>query len=130
MPRMDAAPTPDELRALIAPLDARDRKVLGALAALMMSEPDRVRDREWLDQHFVEVAVFAHGFDGEEDGGPGAASAPDAVEQVRAYAAARSLPVLNAAVALFVRTAAELQAASAPPSMEAAQAIVRGYLDS
>ncbi len=128
MQRMDAAPTPEELRARIAPLDARDRKVLGALVALMMSEPGRVRDREWLDQRFVEVAVFAHGFDAEEEAG--AASAPDAVEQVRAYAVARSRPLLDAALALFVRTAEELQAADAPPSMEAAQAIVRGYLDS
>ena len=129
---MTAAPTPEEVRALIAPFDARDRKVLGGVVALLMSEPGRVRDLEWLNERFVQVATFAHGFD-QEAGGGGYAPPPDtgedAVAMVRGYAEQRRRPILNAAIALFVRTAEELKSGAAPPSMEAAQKIVSGYLD-
>ncbi len=124
---MSDAPTPEEVRELIAPFDARDRKVLGGVVALLMSEPARIRDGEWLNERFLQVATFAHGFD--EEGGAEVAGGTDAVELVRGYAEQRRRPILNAAIALFVRTAEELQAGGSPPSMEAAQQIVSAYLD-
>lgn len=116
------APTPEEVRALIDTLDSLDRKVAGGVLTLLMREPEKVRDEEWLAERFVEVAVVAHGF--PEDG----TATTDDVEVVRTYAEARRRPILNAAIALFVRTAVELAAAGEPPTHERAHAVVRSYL--
>lgn len=120
---MDRHPTPDEVAALVAPLDQRDRKVLGGLVVCMMREPQRVRDREWLSERFVELANVA------QHGGDRDSIATDAdVAAVAAYARARMTPVLNAAFALFLRTAADLQARGGVPTLAAAASVVRGYL--
>lgn len=116
------APTPDEVRALIAPFDALDRRVTGGVITLLMRDPERVRDQEWLAERFVEVAVVAHGF--PEDG----TATTEDVEVVRTYAESRRRPILNAAIALFVRTAVELTAAGEPPTHERAHEVIRSYL--
>lgn len=119
---MQRVPSPTEVRALVAPLDEQDRKVLGGLCAWMMAEPARIRDREWLAQRFVEVAVVARC----EDDGASATTAD--VELVRSYAATRMPDLLVTAVALFVRTAEDLRSEGIPATMERANAIVRDYL--
>lgn len=113
---------PADVRALVAPLDEVDRKVVGGLCAWMMAEPTRVRDREWLAQRFVEVAVVARG------GDDASAATTEDVELVRSYAATRMPGLVVAATALFVRTAEDLKASGEPITMERASAIVRGYL--
>ncbi len=122
---MDRAPTPDEVRALVQPLDDLDRKVLGGLVALLMSHPGRVRDREWIAEQFVAVATVAHGFD--DQGGP---ATSDDVERIRAYAADRMGRVVGVGLALFVRVAADLHARGAAFTFADAQAAVGGYLSS
>lgn len=120
---MKQAPTPEEVRAQIAPLDDLDRKVLGGMVAVWMAEPKRIRDQEWTAQQFVHVATVAHGFDGEA----GPASSED-VERVRGYAQQRMDDVLRVGLGLFVRVATDMQARAGGFNFEDAQECVRGYL--
>jgi hypothetical protein len=120
---MQQLPTADEVRALVRPLDDRDRRVLGGLVLLMVREPARVRDQEWLAERFVEVAVVAHGFAADEEH----ATSED-VAVIEGYAKARMRLVVNAAVALFVRTADELRARGGSYSLADAHAVVRSYV--
>ena len=120
---MNQAPTPDELREKIAPLDDLDRKVLGGMVAVWMAEPAKIRDREWTAQQFVHVATVAHGFDAEQ----GPASSED-VERIRGYAQTRMDDVLLVGLALFVRVATDMQAREGGFNYEDAQECVRGYL--
>jgi hypothetical protein len=122
---MRTPPTADEVRAMIRPLTAVDRKVIGGITAWMMAEPQRVRDREWIAQRFVEIAAQAiAGAAPDEDG-----ATTDDVEQVRAFAQTRMPDLMAAATAVFVRTADDLRLQGGPVTMERASAIVRGYLE-
>jgi hypothetical protein len=120
---MDAVPSAADVQALLAPLDARDRKVLGGLVLHMMREPQRVRDREWLAQRFVELATVA-----EHAGAAEAAATSDDVAEIAGYARVRMTSVLNAAFALFVRTATDLQERGGAPTLADAHALLRAYL--
>jgi hypothetical protein len=119
---MQRVPTQDEVRQQIQPLDALDRKVLGGMVALWMAEPQRVRDREWVAQQFVQVAVVAHGFQGEGDG-----ASSDDVERVRLYANLRMAAILDIALQLLVRVAEDLRGTQGA-TMAAAHECLRGYL--
>ena len=119
---MDRLPTPDETRALIAPLDDLDRKVLGGLVALWIAAPDRVRDREWTAEQFVHLATVAHGFAGD---GP---ATTDDVERIRTYAQRRLEALVRIAFALFVRIADDLRPRGAEATFADAQAAIARYL--
>ncbi|HEB53257.1 MAG TPA: hypothetical protein ENI87_08395 [bacterium] len=121
---MERVPTPDEVRALVQPLDELDRKVLGGLLALWMSEPARVRDREWTSQAFVQVATVAHGFDAED----GPATTED-VERIRRYAAEHMQRVVRVGLSLFVRVAHDLQDRAGGFGLDSARECVRSYLE-
>ena len=152
---MQTPPTPDEVRALIAPLVELDRKVLGGLAAVMIAQSDKVRDQEWLSEQFVHLAVVAHGIEDEDGGEAGASAAPasaesastesastesastesastesastEDVEKIRAYAQARMPDIMLAAAKLFVRIAEDLRG-RASYTFDDAQGLVRDYL--
>lgn len=119
------APTADDVRAMLRPLSATDRKIVGGVTAWMMAEPQRVRDREWLSQRFVEIAAQAMADEGEGED----AATTDDVEKVRAFAQTRMQDLMVAATAVFVRTAEDLRAQGGAVTMERASAIVRGYLE-
>ncbi len=89
----------------------------------MMAEPQRIRDREWLSQRFVEVCIIAQSNPQDE-----AAATTDDVEHVRAFAQTRMPDLLAAATAVFVRTAEDLRTEGGTVTMERASAIVRSYL--
>ena len=120
---MQHPPTPEEVRALVRPLDDRDRKVLGGLVALMIREPGEVRDPEWLAERFVEVAVVAHGFQNDEEH-----ATTEDVQTIERYAKDRMPALVHAAMALFVRTAEELRATHERYTFRDAQEIVARYV--
>lgn len=126
---MDQVPSPDEMRARIAPLDDLDRKVLGGLVAVWMAEPGRIRDREWTAQHFVQIATIAHGFDAAAAAGEPAAATSDDVERVRRYAQQRMEQVVRTAFALFVRVAYDLRELPDGFTYANAQECMRRYLE-
>ncbi len=119
-----SAPTGGDLQAMLRALSAMDRMIVGGVTAWMMAEPQRVRDREWIAQRFVEIAAQAiTGAAPEEN-----AATTDDVERVRAFAQTRMPDLITAATALFVRTAEDLQQQGGAVTMERANAIVRDYL--
>ena len=120
---MTQVPTPDEVRAQLAPFEATDRKVIGGMVALWMAEPTKIRDQEWTAQQFVHVATVAHGFDAED--GP---ATSDEVERVRSYAQTRMDDILRVGLALFIRVAQDMQGRGGGFSYEDAQERVRSYL--
>lgn len=120
---MQPVPGPDEVRAQLARLDELDRKVVGGMVVLCMTMPEKIRDREWIAERFVQVATVAHGF--AEDQGP--ATTAD-VERIRAYAQARMHDIMHAALLVFVRTAEDLRVHHGHHTFADAQAIVCRYL--
>ena len=120
---MDRPPTAVEVRELLRPLDELDRRVLGGLVAMLIAEPARCRDREGLAQCFVQLAVVAS----SDDADPAQATSED-VERIRRYAEARHRPVVNAALALFLRIAEDLRVSKSKPTPDAAKAILVAYL--
>ncbi|MFK7739544.1 MAG: hypothetical protein AB8H80_04405 [Planctomycetota bacterium] len=126
---MDQVPTEEEMRALIAPLDDLDRKVLGGVVAVWMAEPGRLRDREWTAQHFVQIATVAHGFEpAASEEGAGASATTEDVERIRGYAVERMEPILRIGFPLFVRVAQDMQQREGGFSFEDAQQQVAAYL--
>ncbi len=119
---MASIPTPEQVRDLVQPLDELDHKVLGGLVALMIAEPTKVRDPEWMSERFVQVTVVALG------AGDNEASATDQdVERVREYATRRMPDLMLAAAWLFVRTAEDLRGRPGY-TFDDARAVVRSYL--
>jgi hypothetical protein len=120
---MQQPPTADEVRALIAPLDATDRKVLAGLVLAFMAEPTKIRDEEWRSEAFVHLALVAHGH--QDDGSP---ATTEDVERIRTYAQARRTDIMNAAVALFVRIAEEVRDREGGFTFADVKKIVADYL--
>ncbi len=108
---------------MVRPLEDVDRKVLGGLVALWMSDPSKMRDKEWTSTCFVHVATVAHGFD--ENG----AATSDDVDVIQKYANDRMATVLRVGFALFVRVANDMQEREDGFSFENAQESVRTYLE-
>jgi hypothetical protein len=82
------------LRRRLAALDARQRKIVGGVLAVMIENPERVREREWISEQFTQVVLLACGF---ED-----------VGSVQAYAREQIDLLLSACYELFTVTAEDL----------------------
>ena len=100
-------PSPEEVRQALAHLDARRQKIVAGLFAVMIKDPARVRDREWIAENFTRLAVAAHGFDesGEVD---------EEVQTIQRFVQLSMNQVLDVAFPLFAQVAAELSAEKGP----------------
>lgn len=88
---------PAKVRAELAALGPDARKIAGGLVVVMMREPDRVRDREWLLENFTLLSAKALEL-GDED----QAALQDFVRRERDA-------VLNATFRLFLRVAEDMR---------------------
>ena len=104
------------------PLDPLDRRVLGGLVAVMIAEPGRTRDTEWMAEQLVRLAVVAHGFAENGD-----AATPAHVATIQDYARSRRPDIVAVALQLFVRTADDLRQRPGF-GFDDARAVVAGYL--
>jgi len=95
------APTPVEVRAALAELGQRERKIVGGLVVVLMQHPDRARDREWVSEQLVHLTLYAGEFD--------ASTGPEAVQALEAYLADHSARLFEAGYLLFRRVGADLQ---------------------
>jgi hypothetical protein len=94
------APTPDEVRHTLAPFDARHQKIVAGLLAVMMRQPQRVREREWMAEQLIEVTLFAGEFE---------ADSPEAgVRVVQDFLHAHAEELMSASLLLFQRVALDL----------------------
>ena len=97
-------PTRAALRESIATFDPLTQKVLGGVVMAMIAAPDQVTDREFLAETLTKVAAKAHGL-------PDPSAEPQTAEQtatLRAWIHAHRDAVLDAAFAVFVRSAEDL----------------------
>lgn len=99
---MSTIPDRAALRAELSGFEDREKQIVGALFALMIAHPERVKDREWISEQFVRLAGVH--FDGEATRGGGVSLPPE----LEAYTLEYSAPVLNACYALFVRVGEDL----------------------
>lgn len=101
------APSPKAVREELARFDARRQKIVAGMLAVMIQDPEHVRDREWIARKLAEVTVMAGEFD---------ADSPHAgVAAVEEFLKANAAELLNASFLLFQRVGLDL----APRSEEA-----------
>lgn len=108
-----------ELRETIAGFDPRTQMVLGGMVMAMIAAPNEVTDREWLSETLTRVAARAHGC---QELSPG----PE-LERIRAWILEHRDRVLDAAFAVFVRSAEDLEGSGVgelTPERAAAAALV------
>ena len=91
---MNLPPDRHKLRALLAEFEPREEKVVGGMLAVMFKNAERVRDREWVTEQFLSVALLAGEFEG--------------IDAVQAYASEHITPVLNACFLAFQCVANDL----------------------
>jgi len=112
-----------DLREVLAAFDDRQKKIVGGVVTVMIGNPHRVRDREWISEQFTHVTLLASGF---ED----VSSAQDGLEQIQGYVQDNITPILNACYRLFQCVAADIAAGGAAQDMDRADAVevALGYL--
>lgn len=98
-PPMDV-PTPDAVRAALAPFDEPRQKIVAGLVAVMMRNAPQVRDREWIARQLTEVTLLAGEFEAD--------TPQDGVGAVREFLRANGDDLLNASYLLFRRVGADL----------------------
>lgn len=114
-------PDPDVVRRALANLDARDSRIVAGLLAMMMREPQRVRDREWMAERLTQVTLLA----GELE----ADTPKDGVRRVQEFLLERAEPLLGAALLLFQRVGLDLEPrAAAGFTLEEALGVGLAYL--
>lgn len=94
-------PDRETLRADLRALDTRQQKIVGAMVGVLVRNPARAREREWVVEQFTHVVLLAGDLEHVEN-------AEQGVEAVRSYVAANLDRLLNAAFGLFLRVAEDL----------------------
>ena len=116
-------PEPDEVRRQLADLDEREEKIVAGLFALMIREPGRVRDREWLLERLTQAALLSSGAEESE------AEAGEDLGELRGYLEEHHARLLAASFLLFQRVGTDLAPrAAAGFTLEEALAAALGYL--
>ena len=95
----DPVPSPEAMRAELDALSPECRKVVGALIVVMMREPDKVRDREWLMEAYAHIASQALEMGDEQ------------LDVLQAWVRDNRDTCMNAAFRLFLRVARDLEGA-------------------
>lgn len=113
----------EDLRGTLAAFDDRQKKIVGGVVTVMIGNPHRVRDREWIAEQFAQVTLLASGF---ED----VSSAQDGLAQIQGYVQENVNPILNACFRLFQCVADDIAAGGGAQDMDRADAVelALGYL--
>lgn len=113
----NSIPEPADLRAELAGLSQTARKVVGGLVVVMMREPERVRDREWLLENYTLLSSEALGLGDDE------------VEQLKEFVRSERDAVLNATLRLFLRVARDLEGIGGQPTLGQATMVALSYFE-
>tara|TARA_R110002126_G_scaffold22899_5_gene81207 strand:- start:4553 stop:4915 length:363 start_codon:yes stop_codon:yes gene_type:complete len=114
-------PTPDVVRADLARLDTRQQKIAVGLFGVLVSEPTRARDKEWVSEQLTQLTVLS------EDDAPDDPQA--AVQAVQVYLEDHANLLLEATFLLFQRVGADLAPKSARGfTFDQAMQLALGYL--
>ena len=95
-----SAPSPEDVRLALADFDLRRQKIVTGLFALMIRNPERVRDRDWISRQLAEVVVLAGEFE---------ADSPEAgLREVETFLRDNAEELLTATYLLFQRVGLDL----------------------
>ena len=95
-----STPDPQAVRAALAHLDPRSQKIVSGLFAIMIKDPGKVRDREWICEQLTQVTLLAGDFEAET---------PDmGVAAVKSFLLEHTDPLLEASYLLFQRVGLDL----------------------
>lgn len=111
------SPPPAEVRAALAPLDAREQKIVAGMLTVMIQHPSRVRDKEWISEQLTHLALLAGEFEVD--------SAQAGVQAVQDYLQARANELVRASFLLFQRVGLDL-APRAAEGFTFEEAVARG----
>ena len=89
--------SPEDLRRQLRSLGPDTQKIVGGLVVIMMRDSERIREREWLLENFTVLAAKAKGLSEAQ------------TQELQAFVQAERDGALNAAFALFLRVAADLE---------------------
>ena len=109
------SPKSDPLRVDLMALPEAPRKIVAGLVVLMMKEPDKVRNREWLLEAYTHIAAQALEI-GDEHLGKLQAIIQDERDRV-----------LNLSFQLFLRVAEEARALGGTPTLAQASVMAMAY---
>ena len=98
---MQSLPSADELRLQLAAFDERQQKIIAGLLSVMIQNPKRVREREWISEQLTQVTLLAGGF--SELG-----EAHENLQEVQAFLQGNINQLLNASFALFAQVASDM----------------------
>lgn len=107
-----------DLRATLAHFDERRKKIVGGVLAVMIENPGRIREREWIAEQFTQVVLLASGLEDVDD-------AQDGLAQIQTYARENIAPILNACYRLFQVVAEDLAASAGEEGFTREDAMVR-----
>ena len=113
----NSVPEPAILRAELASLSQEARKVVGGLVVVMMREPERVRDREWVLENYTLLASDALGLGNAE------------VAELQAFVQSERDGILNATMRLFLRVARDLEGLGGQPTLGQATMVALSYFE-
>lgn len=94
------APTAGDVRRSLAALDVARQKIVAGMLAVMIREPARVRDREWMAERLTEMVVHGAGLEADSPG--------DGVRAVQEYLHVHAGELLAASLLLFQRVGLDL----------------------
>ena len=94
------APTPEDVRSTLAPLDARQQKIVAGLFTVMVQNPPKVRDREWMSEQLTHLTLLAGDFEAD--------TPADGVQVVQDYLRVHAMELVSAAILLFQRVGLDL----------------------
>ena len=93
-------PTPEDVRRTLEDFDASSQKIVAGMLTVMIRDPERVRDREWVSEQLAQMTLLAGGFE---------ADSPEAgVRAVESYLKANAERLLRASLLLFQRVGLDL----------------------
>jgi hypothetical protein len=84
----------ESLRDTLEGFDETQKKIVGGLIAIMIENPDQIREREWIAEQFTQVTLLAVNF--EDDLG-----LEQGMWKVQEYVRENVNPLLNACYLLF-----------------------------
>lgn len=95
------APSAEDLRASLDPLDLVQQKIVAGLFAVMIQNPQKVKDREWMAEQVTSMTLYAGEFTVD--------TPHEGVAAVQAYLQQHAAQLMTAALMLFQRVGLEMQ---------------------
>ena len=96
-----STPSEEQVRQALAHLDPRQQKIVCGMIVVMIKNPTRVQDREWITEQLTEITLLTCEADGDAE--------EVSVQVIQDFLMNNTSELLNGAFLLFQRVAVELE---------------------